>query len=69
MHRQFDAVMMIDELADYLMIIKSTPYNLIRRSEVPGAKIGRHWRFHQQVIDRWLDEWAPGRNDSMGKSV
>lgn len=55
MPRQPDAVMTIDELADYLKISKSTLYHLVRRGEVPGTKIGRHWRFRREVIDRWLD--------------
>jgi excisionase family DNA binding protein len=23
---------------------------------VPGQKVGRHWRFHREVIDGWLKE-------------
>lgn len=61
MPRQPDAVMTIDELADYLKLSKSTLYHLVRRGEVPGTKIGRHWRFKLEVIDRWLaQEKTPG---------
>lgn len=54
MPRQPDAVMTIDELADYLKISKSTLYHLVRRGEVPGTKIGRHWRFHRSTIEAWM---------------
>ena len=49
-----DAVLTIDQLAKYLKLSKSTLYHLARRGEVPGQKIGRHWRFHKAAIDSWL---------------
>ena len=51
-----DAVLTIGELAEYLKLSKSTLYHLARRGDVPGQKIGRHWRFHRATIDRWLGE-------------
>jgi excisionase family DNA binding protein len=66
MPKQPDAVMTIDELAEYLKLSKSTLYHLVRRGEVPGTKIGRHWRFHRPIIDRWLSDSRrekPGVND------
>lgn len=50
-----DAVMTIDELAEYLKLSKSTLYKLCQAGKIPGQKIGRHWRFRRAVIDRWLD--------------
>ena len=49
-----DTVLTIGELAEYLKLSKSTLYHLARRGDVPGQKIGRHWRFHKAAIDRWL---------------
>jgi excisionase family DNA binding protein len=49
-----DTVLTIDQLAEYLKLSKSTLYHLARRGEVPGQKIGRHWRFHRAAIDKWL---------------
>ena len=49
-------VLTIEELAAYLKISKSTLYKLTRRGEVPCQKIGRHWRFRKEAIDRWLEE-------------
>ncbi len=47
-------VMTIDELSDYLKVAKSTLYKLAQTGKVPGQKVGKHWRFHRDVIDRWL---------------
>ena len=46
--------MTIDELAVYLQVSKSSLYKLAQDGKVPGQKVGRHWRFHRVVIDRWL---------------
>lgn len=50
------SVLTIDELASYLKIAKSTLYKLSQEGKVPGQKVGRHWRFRKETIDRWLDE-------------
>lgn len=49
-------VLTIDELATYLKIPKSTLYKLVREGKIPSQKIGRHWRFRKEAIDRWLEE-------------
>ncbi len=53
-----NAVLTIDELAAYLKLSKSTLYHLARRGDVPGQKVGRHWRFHKDAIDKWLGQHA-----------
>lgn len=47
-------VMTIDELAVYLQVSKSSLYKLAQDGKVPGQKVGRHWRFHRETIDKWL---------------
>ncbi len=49
-------VLTIDELSAYLKIPKSTLYKLVREGKVPCQKIGRHWRFRKEAIDRWLED-------------
>jgi excisionase family DNA binding protein len=49
-------VLTILELAAYLKIPKSTLYKLVREGKIPSQKIGRHWRFRKEAIDRWLEE-------------
>lgn len=47
-------VLTIEELATYLKIPKSTLYKLVREGRIPSQKVGRHWRFLREAIDRWL---------------
>ena len=49
-------VLTIQELSAYLRIPRSTLYKLVREGRVPPQKVGRHWRFRKEAIDRWLDE-------------
>lgn len=55
MQAQHDEVLTIDELATYLKVSKSTLYKLVQEGKVPGQKVGKHWRFKRDVIDRWLE--------------
>ncbi|MFQ5745144.1 MAG: helix-turn-helix domain-containing protein [Acidobacteriota bacterium] len=48
-------VLTINELAAYLKIPKSTLYKLAQEGKIPSQKVGRHWRFRKQAIDRWLE--------------
>ena len=57
------AVLTIDELVDYLRIPKSTLYKLAQEGKIPARKVGRHWRFRKEAIDRWLEQ-PPARNDA-----
>ena len=56
MNERQDAVLTIDELSAYLKVAKSTLYKLVRAGRVPCQKVGRHWRFRKEAIDRWLEE-------------
>ncbi len=59
-------VLTIDELATYLRISKSTAYKLVREGHIPSQKVGRHWRFRKEAIDRWLDDTRPAESKSRG---
>lgn len=49
-----DNVLTIEELAVYLKISKSSLYKLAQKGEVPGQKVGKHWRFRRDIIDQWM---------------
>ena len=51
-------ILTIDELSGYLKISKSTLYKLVREGNIPCQKVGRHWRFHKDLIDKWLGTGA-----------
>jgi excisionase family DNA binding protein/PAS domain S-box-containing protein len=43
----------VKELADYLRVNQTTIYRLLRKSELPGFKVGGDWRFNIESIDAW----------------
>lgn len=47
-------VMSVRDLADYLRISVHTVYRLAEQGKLPGRKVGKHWRFHRDVIVEWL---------------
>lgn len=49
-------IMNIDGLSKYLDVSKSTLYKLAQEGKVPGQKVGKHWRFRKETVDKWLDE-------------
>ena len=53
-------VLNIEELAAYLKISKSTLYKVVREGKIPCQKVGKHWRFRKEAIDRWLEEDRQG---------
>lgn len=53
-------VMGVDELADYLRLSKSSVYKMLRVGKIPGRKMGKCWRFHQDSIAQWLKEGQRG---------
>lgn len=61
-----DPMLTLEELAIYLKLSKSTLYKLVQRGEVPGTKIGKHWRFRRETIDQWIDS-DKGRNKQADK--
>lgn len=56
MTNAYPEIMTIGETAEYLRISLSSLYKLAQDRRVPCQKVGKHWRFRRQTIDRWLDE-------------
>lgn len=56
MSDNFPEIMTIGETAEYLRISLSSLYKIAQDGRIPCQKVGRHWRFRRQTIDRWLDE-------------
>jgi excisionase family DNA binding protein len=49
-----DEVLKADEVSRWLRIPKSTIYKLCLEGQIPGTKIGRHWRFDRKDIEAWF---------------
>ena len=48
------AVMTVEEVAEYLRIPRGSIYKLAQRGGIPCQKVGRHWRFHREHLEGWL---------------
>lgn len=57
-------VLTIKELSEYLKIPISTLYKLCQEGRLPSQKVGRHWRFRKEAIDRWLENREHGGNNA-----
>lgn len=51
----FPDIMTISETSKYLRIARSSLYKLAQEGKIPCQKVGRHWRFRRESIDRWLE--------------
>jgi len=50
-----DALMTIDELAEYLRVKKRTVYDWLKKKKIPAIKAVGQWRFKRDKIDAWLE--------------
>jgi excisionase family DNA binding protein len=61
------SIMTIHEVAAYLRIPRSSAYKLAQSGKIPCQKVGRHWRFRRETIDRWLDAAVTERSADGGE--
>lgn len=57
-----------DEASAWLKIPKSTLYKLCTEGEIPAAKVGRHWRFHRETLEKWLMSRTSTKDQDEGES-
>ena len=60
MENRLPEIMTIEEVADYLRVPVSSLYKLAQQGKIPASKVGRHWRFRREFIDRWINDQARG---------
>ena len=53
-------VMTIEETSQYLRVPLSSLYKLAQAGKIPCQKVGRHWRFRKEAVDRWLEKTPAG---------
>jgi excisionase family DNA binding protein len=56
MENRLPEIMTIEEVAEYLRVPLSSLYKLAQHGKIPASKVGRHWRFRREFINRWMDE-------------
>lgn len=46
----------VKELADYIKAKPITIYKHLSEGRIPAFRIGSHWRFKKETIDRWIQD-------------
>ena len=54
--KKFPEIMTPEELAEYLRVSRQTIYNLLWRGEIPGMKVGTHWRLKKTDVEEWISQ-------------
>lgn len=49
-----DDILTVAEVAGYLRLNPQTVYRLTQQGQLPGFKVGRHWRFSRRHIEEWM---------------
>lgn len=57
-----DALLTVDQVAQYLKIDKFTVYRLVAQRKLPAFKVGNQWRFKRKMIEAWLMKNANIKN-------
>jgi excisionase family DNA binding protein len=47
-------VLTVEQLGELLQVDEKTVRSLAARGELPGRKLGRHWRFSRAAVLEWL---------------
>ena len=48
-------IMTLEEVAKYLKLQPQTVYKWAQEGQIPGAKLGKEWRFRRAIIDEWIN--------------
>jgi excisionase family DNA binding protein len=49
-----EPIMTLGEVADYLKVGEKSVLRMVRRGELPAAKVASQWRFVRAMVDDWL---------------
>jgi excisionase family DNA binding protein len=57
--------MTIHEVAEYLRMSEAKVYRLVKQRAIPVIRIGKTWRFRQDLLDDWLSQGMqlPGKSE------
>ena len=55
-HTASSEVLTAEQLAELLQVDAKTVRSLASRGELPGRKLGRHWRFSRRAVLDWLGD-------------
>ncbi len=53
MKKEDDELLTLDEVVEILRVARSTLYRWTTERKIPAHKVGEHWRFFREDIQRW----------------
>ena len=56
-------VMTVTEVAHYLKISVSKVYRMANEGQIPAFRVGKSWRFKQDMIDAWIQQESNMRRE------
>ncbi|HWH55075.1 MAG TPA: helix-turn-helix domain-containing protein [Gaiellaceae bacterium] len=59
-------VLTVEQLAELLQVDEKTVRTLASKGELPGRKLGRHWRFSRHAVLEWLANGERPRRRTAG---
>jgi nitrogen PTS system EIIA component len=61
-------IMTLEEVAEYLRLKPQTIYTWAQEKKIPGAKLGKEWRFKKSIIDEWFIQHIDEKFDDVIKT-
>jgi len=58
----------VSEVAEHLGVARDTVYRWIESKGLPAYRMGRHWKFKLDDVDRWVREGGAG-DDVDGRNI
>lgn len=68
-HSSFERPWTTEEAADYLQIHPRTITRMAKTGQIPGFRIGSHWRFRKIDLDEWMNTEVSSRRSSLSAST
>ena len=66
---QSPEIMTAEEAADFLRLPLTSLLRQTREGHIPGAKIGRTWRFSRRLLLEWLEDASLPEDDDLAQIV
>lgn len=55
MPEEYDEVMTVEEVAEFLRLKKGTVYRHTQDGKIPAFKVGSSWRYKRSSIAKWIE--------------
>ena len=59
------SLLTLEQVAEYLNVNKFTVYRLVVKKTLPAFRVGKQWRFKQELVEAWLAKNAKNPEDQL----